>query len=84
MDNEKLELQDEPDSKDIWTEDPEQYRPPNLPDVMDQPLTDEGVIAGRLNGCGTCIPLSDDLLYAGQLSESQTLRQIYESEVVVR
>ena len=57
MDNEKLELQGEPESKDIWTPDPERYRPPNLP---------------------------DDHLYAGQLSESQTPRQIYESEVVVR
>jgi len=48
MDNEKLELQGEPESKDIWTPDPERYRPPNLPDVMDQPLTDESVIARQM------------------------------------
>ncbi len=49
--------------KDIWNNDPKQYRPPLIPDIMDNPVTDESVIERQMERVRNLQPTIPTITY---------------------
>ncbi len=49
--------------EDIWNNDPKQYRPPLIPDIMDNPVTDESVIERQMERVRNLQPTIPTITY---------------------